>query len=114
MPGARPRKTTQRLTIEGSSSDDDEVGDDSVEGEDVSVADGVSEDSAEGEDGGGGGPWEGCWGKYIASKAASSARSSSSTGDNTESKLDEDERRLSPRVVWLCSRSVGGGREGAS
>ena len=70
MPGTRPRKTTQRLTIDGSSSDDNEVTD-CVEGEDASVADRVSEDSVEGEDVGGGVPWGGDWAKYAASVAAS-------------------------------------------
>ena len=49
----RPRKTTQRLAIDGGSSEVDRVNDDSVEGEEVGAADRVSEDSVEGEDVGG-------------------------------------------------------------
>ena len=75
-----------------------------MEGEDIRVVDRVSEDSVEGEDvaGGCGQPsWEGRWGRYVASTAVSSAANSVLIENcvNAESKLDEDERRLSSWVA---------------
>lgn len=51
MPGTRPRKTTQRLVVDGGSSGADGVDEDSAECEEVGTAS-VIEGSIEGEDGG--------------------------------------------------------------
>ena len=54
MPGTRPLKTTQRLSLDAGSPGTDGVNDDSVEGEEVWRVGGPGENSLEGEDGGGG------------------------------------------------------------